>query len=105
LTLTALANFVRPTFIEYPNVKGCHTIGPKGLAHRVLRPLKQLRSLNCKSFWKISALTHPFSLHKTSARVWRSTQVKVSSTSVSRSLHRSVLGATGFVGLRVEVQY
>jgi len=76
---------VRPTFIECPNVKGCHTVGPKGLAHRVPRPLKQPRSLNCKSFWKISALTHPFSLHITSARVWRSIQVQVSSTSVSRS--------------------
>jgi len=32
---------VRPTFIECPNVKeGCHTVGPKGLAHRVPRPLK-----------------------------------------------------------------
>ena len=76
---------VRPTFIECPNVKGCHTVGPKGLAHRVSRSLKQPRSLNCKSFWKISTLTHPFSLYKTSARVWRSIQVQVSSTSVSRS--------------------
>ena len=129
---------VRPTFIECLNVKGYHTVGTKGLAHRVPRPLKQPRSLNCKSFWKISALTHPFSLHRTSARLWRSTQVQVSSTSVSRSRklvlepslsklsswftsgitvwiqsplschcfsYRSVLGATGFAGLRVEVQY
>jgi len=76
---------VKHSFIECPNVKGCHTVGPKGLVHRVSRPLKQPRSLNCKSFWKINALTHPFSLHRTSARVWRSTQVQVSSTSVSRS--------------------
>ena len=76
---------VRPTFIECPNVKGCHTVKPKGRAHKVPRPLKQPRSLNCKSFWKISALTHPFSLHRTSVRVWRSTQVQVSPTSVSRS--------------------
>ena len=59
-SFVSLILFVRPTFIECPNVNGCLTVGPKGLAHRVARPLKQPKVPQLQVILKNQCPNFPF---------------------------------------------
>jgi len=58
--INIISVFVRPTFIQCPNVKGYLTVGPKGLAHRVPRPLKQPKVPQLQGILKNQCPNSPF---------------------------------------------